>query len=196
MPDDSQVHDFLLSDLGAALPLHISLSRPLSLPGHKKDSYLEEIKSTLLSSRISAFNVHPIGLAWFRSPDSDRSFLILRVASAAPASDGPDDGSNPELMDLLRRCNMVATTFEQPALYQKNKNEETGNAFHISIGWTFGLPNDAPGSKVLKLFQRQEFQDMRNWKIQVEGVKVKVGNVVSHVALGGKQGSLEEYFGQ
>jgi U6 snRNA phosphodiesterase len=181
-----KLHNFLTSDLGSPLPLHISLSRPLSLTTGNKDEFLDRITETLDNSGIAPFVVRIQGLAWYRSPDSDRTFLILRVASGPKPSIDSKDGVrplNPELTSLLTKSNAIATHYGQPPLYQGKANEPVGSAFHISIGWTFHLPADEMSFKTLRLFRQPKFDDIRKWEISVTGIKVKVGNTVNHIAL-------------
>ncbi|KAH6884550.1 hypothetical protein B0T10DRAFT_132214 [Thelonectria olida] len=177
--DEVELHNFLISDLGAPLPLHISLSRPLSLPTHDKDTFLEKITHTLRASTVHAFTVRPQALFWFRSPDSNRTFLVLRVGSNLE----DEKNLNPELLGLLTRCNEIAKAFSLPALYQKGQTELVGNAFHISIGWTFDHPSDSTSMETLKLLNQAKFEPIRAWEIDVAGVKAKIGNVVNHIAL-------------
>ncbi|KND87331.1 U6 snRNA phosphodiesterase [Tolypocladium ophioglossoides CBS 100239] len=179
--NDIKLHNFLTSDLGAHLPLHISLSRPLSLPTADKDAFLEKLTHAIRNGGTDAFAVHPSGLAWYRSPDSDRTFLVLGVATSGKQDDA--EPANAELTALLTRCNAVATLFGQPALYQGNRSEAVGAAFHVSIGWTFGLPDEEASRRVLRLFERTRFRGLRACEIEVSGVKAKIGNVVSHIAL-------------
>ncbi|KAM4067321.1 U6 snRNA phosphodiesterase [Hirsutella rhossiliensis] len=176
--DDIKLRNFLTSDLGAHLPLHISLSRPLSLRAAEKDDFLDRVTKSIRSSGTGAFAVRPGGLAWYRSPDSGRTFLILGVVAGAGMG-----STNPQLMRLLTRCNTVSTSFNQPALYQKTYNEAVGSAFHVSIAWTFGLPDDEASLRVLRLFKRKQFKKLQTWEIDVSGVKAKIGNVVSHIPL-------------
>ncbi|KAF5001933.1 hypothetical protein FGRMN_674 [Fusarium graminum] len=178
-----KLHNFLTSDLGSPLPLHISLSRPLSLTTGIKDEFFDKITESFSNSGVPPFVVRPQALAWFKSPDSDRTFLILRVASPTTNSKDATRPSNPELMNLLTRSNAVATQFRQPALYQRDAKEPVGEAFHVSIGWTFDLPADEMTLKTLRLFKQSRFDDIRKWEIGVTGVKVKIGNVVNHIAL-------------
>ncbi|KAM0245527.1 hypothetical protein ACHAP5_005334 [Fusarium lateritium] len=181
-----KLHNFLTSDLGSPLPLHISLSRPLSLTTGTKDEFFDKITESFNSSGTPPFVVRPQSLAWFKSPDSDRTFLILRVtggSSPANNSKGATKPLNPELMSLLTRSNAVANQFGQPALYQRDAKEPVGDAFHVSIGWTFNLPADEMTLKTLRVFKQPKFDDMRKWDISVPGVKVKIGNVVNHIAL-------------
>ena len=193
-----ELHNFLSSDLGAPLPLHISLSRPITLSTGNKDDFLDKVSTFIREGGMPAFTVRPLGLAWYKSPDSNRVFLIIRVTnnSDEPGDDsnGNDDvdtprATNPQLTALLRRCNAAATLFEQPALYQRTQGEPVGDAFHISIGWTFGLPpEEETALEALRLFKLRRFAEVRRWGIEVGGVKVKIGNVVSHVALTGGEG--------
>ena len=200
-----ELHNFLSSDLGAPLPLHISLSRPITLSTGNKDEFLDKVSAFIREGGLPAFTVRPLGLAWYKSPDSDRAFLIIRVTSSSSSSSEPGDDSNddnndsssvdapratnPQLTALLRRCNAAATMFEQPALYQRTQGEPVGDAFHVSIGWTFGLPpEEETALAALRLFKLRQFAEVRRWSIEVGGVKVKIGNVVSHVALTGGEG--------
>lgn len=182
--DDVKLHNFLTSDLGSPLPLHISLSRPITLTAAEKDEFLEKITQTIQSSHVAAFHVFLRHLAWYKSPDSDRTFLILRVSSNE--SDQNLTSLNPELTSLLSRCNQVATSFNQPALYQRDA-ALVGGAFHVSIGWTFDDARDEASSKTAELFSRKEYNSIRQWKVEIPGIKVKIGNVVSHVPLGGSR---------
>ncbi|KAL6358959.1 hypothetical protein LRP88_09157 [Fusarium phalaenopsidis] len=187
-----ELFNFLTSDLGSPLPLHISLSRPLSLSTGNKDGFLDRITQTFTSSGISPFVVRPRGLAWYRSPDSDRTFLILRVASGVSKAGSDNEEAvrtpNPELTALLAKSNTIATQFSQPTLYQRNTNDvdtrdAVGTAFHISIGWTFHLPGDELSLETLRLFKQSKFADIQDWEISVTGIKAKIGNVVNHIAL-------------
>lgn len=130
-----------------------------------------------------------IGLAWFKSPDSDRSFLILRVATKP--IEGRTEGSsmnklqasNHELMSLLTRCNRIAAHFNQAILYQKGDGDDAHSAFHISIGWTFGRPDEPTCLEVLKLFKEKQFRDIHGWNIDIAGIKAKIGNIITHIPL-------------
>lgn len=173
-----ELHSLLSSDLGAALPLHISLSRPLSLPTADKGKYLDAIQESLSRSGVRAFTVQPVSLAWFQSPDSDRSFLVLRVAEHNTGL-----CPNPKLLELLQRSNKVAKTFEQPPLYAKDMQGAAEYAFHISIGWSLGMPPRDTEGEVIKMIHTQDFSEILQWKIEVGSIKVKIGNVVDSVSL-------------
>lgn len=177
-----KVHSLLSSDLGTAQPLHISLSRPITLPTRDKEAFLDQITTKLRATSLDSFTVSPRGLAWYRSPDSDRTFLILRVTSNST----PDDriAPNPELMTMLNRCNTVVTSFRQAPLYQRTHKEPVGTAFHVSIGWALNLPADEETSlRALYVFRGKKFAALREWLIEVNGVKAKIGNTINHVPL-------------
>jgi hypothetical protein len=86
-------------------------------------------------------------------------------------------------MRLLKTCNDTVESFSQPILYQGSGKEAADEAFHISIGWALNLQVDEASNKALRVFDDAEFQSLQSWKIQVPGVKVKIGNVVSHLPL-------------
>ncbi|KAH7155850.1 hypothetical protein B0J13DRAFT_619253 [Dactylonectria estremocensis] len=181
-----ELHNFLTSDLGSPLPLHISLSRPLSLPTADKDTFLEKVTHAVHTSAIATFAVRPNGLVWFKSPDSNRTFLVLRVDSnpSATEQDNTTTDPNPELMGLLTRFNAAVTNFGQPALYQLKQKNHVGNSFHISIAWTFDQPDDEASRRTVQLFEKAKF-GIQAWEINVPGIKAKIGNVVNHIALSG-----------
>lgn len=185
------LHGFLSSDLGAPLPLHISLSRPLSLPTADKDAFLNRLTSSIQGSGIEPFSVSPRGLAWYRSPDSERMFLILRVA-AHNLSANDVTAPNPQLLGLLTRCNTAATLFRQAPLYQRTSGEPVGTAFHVSIAWSFGRPGEEASLRALRVLKQRRYADVRAWEIDVPAVKVKIGNVVHHVPLSaaGRKGPM------
>ena len=187
--DEIDLHKFLTSDLGAPLPLHISLSRPLSLSTAEKDEFRNQLAETIRASGVHSFAVSPRDLAWYKSPDSDRTFLVVRVETASKAHE--TDGANPELLHLLRRCNAVAERFKQPCLYQSTGAE---CAFHLSVAWTFGLSREDAAMKTLEMARQKHVQDARSWKIDVSAIKVKIGNVITNVDLAGKRRSQDGHF--
>lgn len=50
--DDMSVHSLLYSDLGAQLPLHISLSRPVVLRTEQRQSFAEALETDIQHSNI------------------------------------------------------------------------------------------------------------------------------------------------
>lgn len=250
----------LTSDLGTPLPLHISLSRPIVLRTEEKDSFLEDVTKSLLghhsqsnnhnnddyaycAGRLSPFQVCAHNLSWHRSPESDRSFLVLRVrsttitttSSSSPNENGKRCGrataTNPELATLLRRFNNIVARYGQPQLYslaaadankpvasQNNAptySTDNGNkvlpvddagraakdldetAFHVSIAWSFSKPTpEIQARTAAVLLGKEEFRrgilgdgdEKGGIQIPVDSVKVKIGNVVTSLALASGDG--------
>lgn len=182
---------FLTSELGAPLPLHVSLSRPFVLRTHDKDPFLDRLIRDTARCNVPAFALACHELAWHRSPDSERSFLVLRVR-------GPN-GCNDELSALLCTYNRLVVSYGQPELYAPgasghDPSNSLGAAFHVSIAWSFTAPAPELTRRTAEVFSRPEFRDavLSQISIPVDGVKVKIGNVVSNVALpesGGAGGS-------
>ncbi|KAL7620398.1 poly(U)-specific 3'-to-5' RNA exonuclease [Parahypoxylon ruwenzoriense] len=230
---------FLTSDLGAAQPLHVSLSRPIVLTTAQKDLFLEQLTSRIGSGSGSGgsnnsnntpppFDLSPRALEWHRTHESERSFLVLRVASAgglpatfssssvaAASSNQQPQPQNPDLTSLLQRCNALVQEFNQPPLYtSRNTNPDSNSsnnstssssredtAFHISIAWTFSVPTPPVRQRTAAVFasvsasgKEKETEEEEGgtdtlrdavlaMRVPVRGVKVKIGNVVTHVAL-------------
>ncbi|EEY21285.1 conserved hypothetical protein [Verticillium alfalfae VaMs.102] len=196
-----RLHSFLTSDLNAPLPLHISLSKSLSLTTANKDGFLDALTSSLRTTSAAVkgpFAVSPSGLAFYKSPDSDRAFLVLRVADPKAKPPIPGTSANPQLRELLRRCNIVASSRGLPTLYASRDQVEAASegkadaetdalvdhAFHVSIAWTFALPDEEMCIRTYRIFRAPSFKKLRNWEVRVSGVKVKIGNVVTHLLLG------------
>ncbi|KAI0598987.1 U6 snRNA phosphodiesterase Usb1 [Biscogniauxia sp. FL1348] len=79
-----QLTSFLTSELSAPQPLHISLSRPIVLTTPQRDPFLASLSAQAVrGSRLRAFDLVPYALAWHRSPETSRTFLVLRVRSTA-----------------------------------------------------------------------------------------------------------------
>jgi hypothetical protein len=100
----------------------------------------------------------------------------------------PSPNPNPELSELLRRCNDVAGRYGQPGLYQwaegEGEKRQVGGAFHVSIAWSFAEPTAELVRVTEEVFQGLEAtKRMREVQVPVDGVKVKIGNVVTHVGL-------------
>ncbi|EQB51429.1 hypothetical protein CGLO_09027 [Colletotrichum gloeosporioides Cg-14] len=150
----------------------------------KNDDFLSALTSSL-SHATGPFTLSPRGIGFFKSPDSDRAFLILRVADprASSRDNNNTTGKNPQLRTLLTKCNAVALRFGQQPLYQARATELVDDAFHVSIGWTFGLPAEDACLETYGMLRLPEFAEVRKWGIPVSGVKVKIGNVVTHVLL-------------
>ncbi|KAI1259935.1 U6 snRNA phosphodiesterase Usb1 [Xylariaceae sp. FL1019] len=208
------ITSFLTSDLNTPLPLHISLSRPIVLSTSQKDDFLTDLESSIKASSISPFDVAPLDLAWHRSHESARSFLVLRVGSVRANStrEGKtsaedekttcsEENPNPQLTALLKRSNDLVTRYGQPALYtapstsaQENK-PDVGTSFHVSIAWSFAEPtielrtltsdvlNGATKPTSASVTTSKTKDELRQMRIRVDGIKAKIGNIVSHVPL-------------
>lgn len=201
------ISSFLTSDLGAPQPLHISLSRPLALATSDKDGFLERVRAAVAGSGVAPFALRCLGVEWHRTSESGRSFLVLRVQSesdaASPPTASPKNNPNPELTTLLRRCNGVARHFSQPELYQwaggggseevqsdhgaeeeKSAAAALGRAFHVSIAWTFAPPTAELEQLTAAVFEElQQSAAIQPLVIRVDGIKAKIGNVVTYVPL-------------
>ncbi|KAI0804390.1 U6 snRNA phosphodiesterase Usb1 [Xylaria sp. FL0064] len=135
-----------------------------------------------------------------------------RATAADDDDDDDEDGNkpaNPQLSSLLRRANALVTAYGQPALYafesDKKSAKSTMNdvpaaddAFHISIAWSFAEPTaelrrlteeaflasrpkvDGAGVSTPPSPIRDAVRAMR---VRVEGIKAKIGNVVTHIPL-------------
>jgi len=49
---DCEIHSFLTSDLGAPLPLHVSLSRAIGFATEHKDAFVESLQHGIMASGI------------------------------------------------------------------------------------------------------------------------------------------------
>ncbi|KLU88580.1 hypothetical protein MAPG_07566 [Magnaporthiopsis poae ATCC 64411] len=197
-----QLHSFLTSDLGTPLPLHISLSRPFVLTTEEKDGFLRRLTAAIEGqTAISRFAVHPSALSWHRSPDSNRAFLVLRVLEG---DSGNNDG-NPSLAALLAKCNALVRQFGQPPLYASSHSSDGDDAaaaddkFHVSVAWSFADVTEELRARTAAVYGRRGFLDQVGaLRIPVECVKVKIGNVVSSLALSGghvRRPAKENLFG-
>lgn len=206
--DAAQLTTFLTSDLGAPQPLHISLSRPFVLPTPDKAAFLTRITAEISSCGVQPpFRLRTSGLEWHRTPASRRSFLVLRVRDHGAAritgdrldadndkNNSNNDGPNPRLTRLLQKCNAAVRAFNQPELYQWAGEEEdrrgegddasVGDAFHVSIAWSFVEPDDELRSLTAELAGAPEYAAaVSDAEISVDGIKAKIGNVVTHIPL-------------
>lgn len=135
------------------------------------------------------------GLAWFRSAESARSFLVLRVRTAHHHQQHETARANPQLAALLAACNEVVAAQGQPRLYAREEgvqpvegSEGPDGAFHVSIAWSFAEPTEEMRARTAAVFAQEAWQRdvVAGIRIPVDGVKVKIGNVVTEVALAGK----------
>ena len=196
------LNGFLTSDLGAPLPLHVSLSRPISLSTAEKDRFLEGLVDRVGRTGLRRFRLGCRGgVEGHRTAESGRSFLVLRVRSGEGTDRGKRRGGggreegreeeeddppnhNPELTVLLARCNTAVESYGQPKLYEWADEARIGDAFHVSIAWSFAEPDEEVRRRTAEVFERVEFRDaIAEMEFEVDGVKAKIGNVVHHIPL-------------
>jgi hypothetical protein len=125
--EGAKIHSFLISDLGAPLPLHISLSRPIGFATEQKDAFLSSLEHALESSGIrplsrapfqlwhvtnfTSFDVHFSGLGWVPNFEKTRWFLVLHLIV-------PDSGGHANVLNkMLFVCNKTVLAYGQPPLY-------------------------------------------------------------------------------
>ena len=91
------------------------------------------------------------------------------------------------MTELLRRCNLVVANYQQPELYQWAEDageRRIGDAFHVSVAWSFAEPTEDLVKATEKVFGGREVKKrIQEVQVPVHGVKVKIGNVVTHAAL-------------
>ena len=187
----AEVTSLLQNDLGVSLPLHISLSRPLTLRTDQRESFLTQLKNEISeSSSIKAFDVQPGDLAWHSNESHTRWFLVLRLESASHSTKGRES-----LNSLLTRCNAVAKKFGQPTLYAESESktetssvvEDTGQ-FHISIAWSLQPPKAAKDMGMNGVEARDGIpygllSKLTNMVIRFGEVKVRIGQDVHRIPL-------------
>ncbi|KAK4136589.1 hypothetical protein BT67DRAFT_488054 [Trichocladium antarcticum] len=185
------ITSFLHSDLGTPQPLHISLSRPLMLGPAVRDAFPAAVRRAVQGSGAAAaaagLRLRCGRAQWHRTGESARSFLVLR-GDGGGDGDGDEGGNpNPELTALLRRCNGVVAGYGQPELYrwaEDGGEREVGGAFHVSIAWSFAEPTEELRAATEQIFgEKGVGEKLHDVEIPVDGVKVKIGNIVTHVAL-------------
>lgn len=164
------IHSLLENDLGVALPLHVSLSRPLSLRTAQKDTFLSTLTTSILSLDIQAFTVSPSTLTWHANEDRTRWFFV--VSLQRPEHD--------ELRGLLDVCNGVAVEFGQPLLYGESKDrgiEANHGKFHVSVAWSLvEQRGEVDFPKVLK-------QKLEGLGMEFDEVKIRIGQDVTSIPL-------------
>ncbi|KAL8657801.1 MAG: hypothetical protein Q9226_001556 [Calogaya cf. arnoldii] len=207
LPPDVRLHSVLTSDLGAALPLHISLSRTLMLATDQRQSFSDALQTAVEESGVKPFTVALDGLRWVANYEANRWFLVVRVKKP------PGDQMN----KLLRASNRVAVNLNKPCLYvsqnastapvavhkrqpsfKKHRESKTSSSyskgdvlepnfysyedmsdrFHTSIGWTLPDPKGTSGEDTVDIGSQVE--------LAIETVKAKIGNAIVVLPLASK----------
>ncbi|MCJ1468874.1 poly(U)-specific 3'-to-5' RNA exonuclease [Pseudocyphellaria aurata] len=204
----SPIHSLLKSDLGASLPLHISLSRPITLLTHQREAFNDALALSISRSNIRPFDICARGLDWVANQENTRWFLVLRI------------GHTPknELTRLLQLSNEVVENIGQQPLYEEphlipsvsqprgqdqrasrkldrstmlrpksrkvdsSHTVDLSSRFHISIGWSLTPP---PADLDLTMKHETGISDI-SYKIHINLVKVKIGNGVTAYSLPSK----------
>ncbi|KAI9714230.1 MAG: hypothetical protein M1812_006451 [Candelaria pacifica] len=207
---ESRVQSLLTSDLGARLPLHISLSRPIVLQTEQRQSFTEQLQEKIRKSGVRPFDISFTSLDWVSNYESTRWFLVSRLSK--PATNA--------LNCLLHHCNQVAASFGQGTLYaepipgpeatprERNRGRGRGlrgrheirtvrgersvkpiiadcsSHFHVSIAWTL----EAPSEHLLELTQSPSVMSTLNKEkqalvVEFDSVKLKIGNAVTAISL-------------
>ncbi|KAB8077884.1 U6 snRNA phosphodiesterase Usb1 [Aspergillus leporis] len=190
-----EIHSLLRSDLGAQLPLHISLSRPVVLRTEQKQSFLETFQSTIQDAHIQTFNIGTESLHCVSNYEKTRWFYVLRVKRPA----------NDPLNHLLRLSNQSLALFGQPPLYeasphipdadagssgpvqQQRQNKANGRTestdysrcFHISVAWSLAEPSPDTRSRIANI----DLRKLGDLSIRFDCVKAKIGNNITSIPL-------------
>ena len=198
------MHSLLQSDLGAQLPLHISLSRSLNLRTEQRQPFLDTLEKAISDSSVRPFEVRVKDTNWVANFEGIRWFLILDLSQPA----------NNELNSLLQLSNRVAASFGQPPLYdephsrtaKKNRTQAYGveseseetpesqyvsSKFHISIAWTL----NAPSQNMKEETHSADLTALRNAPVTFTSVKAKIGNSVSSLYLSTRINEKDNFCG-
>jgi hypothetical protein len=185
----------LQSELGASLPLHVSLSRTLQIKTEDRDPFLETLRVSLRRSAVPAFNFEFQHLKWVPNFERNRWFLVLGIK--IPKHD--------ELNGLLRACNKAAESHGHAGLYtgsygdgpmednnsdnkskRRRVNEDElqehdySEYFHVSIAWNLTEP-DTEWTTLVRTIDTSKY--MQSPGAAFDAVKVRIGNVVHSISL-------------
>ncbi|KAF7594969.1 poly(U)-specific 3'-to-5' RNA exonuclease [Aspergillus hancockii] len=190
-----ELHSLLRSDLGAQLPLHISLSRPVVLRTEQRQSFLETFQSAIQDAHVQTFNIRTEGLHCVSNYEKTRWFYVLRVKKP----------ENDPLNHLLKLSNRSLALFGQPPLYeasahildadagssgpvqqqQRSKaNGRTGptdfsHCFHISVAWSLAEPPADTRAQITNI----DPQKLGGLTIEFDCLKAKIGNNITSLSL-------------
>ncbi|KAH8725276.1 U6 snRNA phosphodiesterase Usb1 [Phaeosphaeriaceae sp. PMI808] len=186
----------LESELGAPVPLHISLSRTLQIRTEDKDTFLDTVKSSLQRTAVHSFRIGFRSLRWVSNFDRNRWFLVLSI----------EKPEHNELNRLLNACNEATEICGHPGLYiggrgdgpmetnfvndggPKRRKSEQGtkgdadrsDRFHISIAWNL----EEPDPKWISLIRTIDVsKHIPSPQAAFDATKVRVGNVVHNMDL-------------
>lgn len=185
-----KLETLLTSSLETPLPLHISLSAPLSIATEMKNAFAENLQQRLPAIALPEIKLSDLN--WVSNNEGTRWFLVLRC-------------EHPGLDRLLAWSNEVCRELGLEQLYtssksKKNRANEEGKRqklaraeaadskaehngrFHFSIAWTLSAPctqNDPMVSEQVE----EKLRQSKAITVPIDTVKVKVGNVVTSLDL-------------
>ncbi|KAE8153739.1 U6 snRNA phosphodiesterase Usb1 [Aspergillus avenaceus] len=188
----TRLNSLLRSDLGAQLPLHISLSRPVVLRTEQRYSFMDTLRSAIRGSKISTFDAQFEGLDCVSNYERTRWFFVLRVKK--PEGDA--------LNRLLRLSNQSLAPFGQPPLYESSAHvvdattspigsmqwqqgatphtpKDYSHCFHISVAWTLAEPSPEEREQISNL----DLREINGLAVGFDCVKAKIGNNITSIPL-------------
>lgn len=186
----------LQSELGAPVPLHVSLSRTLQIKTDDRESFLGTLSASLRRAAVQAFHFDFHGLKWVPNYERNRWFLVLGIKK--PALD--------EMNRLLTACNEAAQKSAHPALYSGGKGDgpmesnspiahspnehvktDRSDMFHVSIAWNLTEPEP----ELVSLVQDIKVDKyVHSPQAAFDVVKARVGNAVHNFDLVARKSSL------
>ncbi|KAI9668968.1 MAG: poly(U)-specific 3'-to-5' RNA exonuclease [Trizodia sp. TS-e1964] len=219
--EEPPIQTLLYSDLGACIPLHISLSKPIHLLTDQREEFTELFTKSIKRSGVRPFDVASTSVDWAANEDKTRWFLVLRLAKP----------SNDQLNLLLHVSNQVTARFGKDALYdadskaiadevipnfksrssraarfrgnqisgqnagsipKKQNQKDYSSFFHISLAWKLGQPSP-------ELLERTNLLDVKTLmregppRIKFDAVKIKIGNSIASIILPTKAEETENF---
>ncbi|OAL55925.1 hypothetical protein IQ07DRAFT_557802 [Pyrenochaeta sp. DS3sAY3a] len=191
----------LTSELGVALPLHVSMSRTLQIKTEDREAFVESLQSAVRKSSVRVFYFTFSGLKWVPNFERNRWFLALSIKK--PEHD--------ELNKLLNACNHAARSTGHAALYTGGEGDgpmqdtsppsakrvkrdaytedhtDRSEYFHISIAWNLTEPNPDWISKVQDIDVNKHISSPQ---ASIDSVKARVGNIVHNIPLAAQRVGL------
>lgn len=180
-----QVTSLVRNDLDFELPLHISLSRSLVLRKEEHEGFVDAVRNAIGSSGVRPFNVGLRGLRWH--PNYDRSRHFLSIGVVKPQQD--------QLNRLLWCINRAVAARNHPMLYYDNGNcmkpsdmemRDCSQSLHVSIAWALQQPVVREPGLIDGQHPHTAIGNVEDLCINVDCIKVKIGDKVHEIVLGVK----------
>lgn len=176
----------------------------------QKDAFLSDVQSSVRASGVAPFALAPLGLEWHRTAESARSFLVLRVGSPDNQAGASNPqlttllARSNAVVAALGQPALYAFAASRDARDEgsgegssESPNADVDRAFHVSIAWTFAPPSAELRRLTVEAFRGPytptktpmstttiTFRDaVAAMRVRVDGIKAKIGNVVTHVPL-------------